>query len=264
MSLDFLQSTAWQMEQFKPYGAMHLCFFFAGLTLSVALAYLLRNTTERQNKIFLFSLGVYMALAETYKQFFYYCIVDGGKYNWYEFPFHLCSVPIYFCLLLPWLKEGKVKDAMYDFLLAFNLFSGFIAFAEPSGLNHTYVTMTAHSLTWHMLLVFLGLYLGFSGRACKSLKGYRGASAVFVCLCGIAFCLNLIFYKASNGTINAFFIGPANSPLIVFKDICQKYGWYVNLPIYIFGLLLGSSVFYYGFYFAKKAPTSPRRRKVKA
>ena len=40
-------------------------------------------------------------------------------------------------------------------------------------------------------------------------------------------------YAESVGTINMFFIGPANSSLFLFSDIAKNCGWYVSTAIYI-------------------------------
>lgn len=247
MLLSLLSSTAWEMIPPKPYGAFHLLFFFGGMIIVTAVAWLLRNTNERQNKIVLWTAGGLLLIFEVYKQLFYTYVIGGGEYQWWIFPFQLCSVPMYLCIIAPFLKEGKVKDSMYDFMLAFNMMGGFISFLEPSGLIHEYWTLTLHAFVWHLILVFVGLYLGFSKRAGKRVGDYRNAVRMFFVLCVIAFAINLIFWQPSAGTIKMFYIGPAISPIIVFKTIATKYGWYVNTPIYMFALCLGAFIFYFPF-----------------
>ncbi len=235
------------------YGPFHLTFFFVGLALSVLFAFLLRKATDRQNKIILGSVGGFLLLTEIYKQLFYFYVIGNGHYQWWIFPFQLCSVPMYFCLIAPFLKSGRLQKCMYNFMLAFNLMGGFIAFLEPSGLVHEYWTLTLHAFIWHMTLVFVGLYIGFSGRAGLKIRDYRYAVISFAALCGIAFAINLIFWNmpaATNdphGHINMFYVGPANSPLIVFKNICKTAGWYVNAPIYIACLCAAAFIFFLPF-----------------
>lgn len=242
--INFLQWTAWSMEKPKAYGSFHLLFFLIGLTVLTGLAFLLRNSNERQNKIVLLSVGIFLALSELYKQLFYTFVIGGGEYQWWIFPFQLCSVPLYLCLIAPLLKKDKIQNGMYNFMLAFNLMGGFIAFLEPSGLVHEYWTLTLHAFIWHLMLVFVGLYLGFSRRAGRQFKDFASTVATFLGLCVLAFCINLIFWNVSKGDINMFFIGPKISPLIVFKTIASNYGWYVNTLFYIPCLCLGAFLFY--------------------
>lgn len=39
--------------------------------------------------------GIILAFGELYKQLFLYVIVNHGKYDWWYFPFQLCSTPMY-------------------------------------------------------------------------------------------------------------------------------------------------------------------------
>ena len=241
------------MEKPPAYGLFHLTFFLVGLLVSVLSAYALRKTGDRQNKIVLGSVGGFLVISEVYKHLFYTFVIGNGQYQWWIFPFQLCSIPMYFCLAAPFLKPGRIQRGMYNFMLSFNLMGGFVAFLEPSGLTHTYWTLTLHAFIWHMLLVFVGLYIGFSGRAGQKLKEYRYAAVTFAILCIIALSFNLIFWNKPasidnpTGHMNMFYIGPADSPLAVFKTICQRYGWYVNTPIYIACLCLGAFIFYLPF-----------------
>ena len=260
---DFLYATAWKMKPPEPYSSFHLIFFTVGLILSVALAWRLRKTTEKQNRAVLLTIGLILLISEIYKQLFYTFVLGGGEYQWWIFPFQLCSIPMYLCLIIPFLREGKLRDAMYDFMLAFNLMGGFISFFEPSGLIHDYWTLTLHAFTWHMILVFIGFYIGFSGRAGRRMADFKRAAFMFLCLCVIAFAINLIFFDISGGTIKMFYVGPAISPIAVFKSIATEYGWYVNTPIYIACLTFAAFVFYAPFaYFHSRAKNNlPRGKK---
>ena len=240
-SLDaFFAATAWKMVTPPSYGVFHLAFFFVGLALSIFFAWKLRNLGDKGNRILLLSIGIFLVAAEIYKQLFYFFYIEGGSYAWWIFPFQLCSVPMYLCIIAPLLKPGKVPRAMYDFMMLYNLLGGFISFFEPSGLMHEYVTLTLHACIWHMLLVFVGLYLWLSGRAGCDKKDYRSATVMFLMLCVVAFCINLIFWEASAGDINMFFIGPKNSSIIVFSTIAETFGWYVSTLLYIPCLCLGT------------------------
>ncbi len=246
-----MTATAWPMERPASYGPFHLIFFFAGLAVSIALAILLsKKGSEKTFNRVMRGVGIFLILTEIYKNLFYIFYMDYTEpphYVWWIFTWQLCSIPMFLPVIVSFIKPGKVRDAMLDFMLAFNLMSGFVAFTEPSGLTHEYWTLTLHAFIWHMMLVFVGLYIGISGRAAKKLKHYVRAVIVFLILAVIAFLINLAFFDVSNGTINMFYVGPAISPIIVFKSIATKYGWYVNTPIYLACLCLAAFLFYLPF-----------------
>lgn len=236
----FINATAWTMEKPRAYGPFHLIFTFVGLAVCVLLAYLLRKTGKKGNRIVLWSVGGFLLVTEIYKQLFYFYYIGEGSYPWWVFPFQLCSVPMYLCLIAPFLREGRVQSAMYHFMTTFNLLGGLMAFIEPSGIVHEYWTLTLHAFLWHMVLNFVGFYLIASGRGAKTLKDYRSSVLMLLALSALAFAINLIFWGPAQGDINMFYVGPAVSPLAVFKNIAGALGWYVNTPIYLFALCLGA------------------------
>lgn len=256
----FINMTAWRMTPPKAYGAFHLIFFIAGLAIVTFVAWKLRNIGERGNRRLLLSVGIFLAVCEVYKQLFYYYYIGNGSYQWWIFPFQLCSVPMYLCIIAPLLKGGKIQRGMYNFMVFFNLMGGFTAFLEPSGLTYEYWTLTLHAFVWHMTLIFIGFYLGFSKRAGREVKDYKTASVTFIALCAVAFCINLIFWRVSGGSINMFFVGPANSSLIVFKDIAKNCGWYVSTVLYIPVVCLGAYLAFLPFYLVERH--SKKKREV--
>ena len=242
-----IEATAWKMTPPPAYGAFHLTFTFVGIALCILLAYKLRNLSERGHKTVLFCSGAFLIVTEIYKQLFYYFYMDNGatnQYDWWIFPFQLCSVPMYLCIIAVFLKPGPVQNGIYGFMTTYNLLGGIMAFIEPSGITHSYWTLTLHAYLWHMTLIFIGIYLIISGRCAKTKKDFLYAAATFMVLCAVAFCINLIFWDASGGTINMFFVGPRNSSLAVFKDIAKKFGWYVSTALYIPAVTLGAFIIF--------------------
>ena len=240
----FIRATAVEMEKPRAYGAFHLIFAFVGVALCVLAAYALRNVSEKKNRAILIGVGVFLMLTEVYKQLFYYYVVGNHSYEWWIFPFQLCSVPMYLCVIAPLIKKGRLQSGMYHFMSTYNLLGGLMALIEPSGLLHEYLTLTLHAFIWHVLLIFIGFYLIATGRYAKTLADFRNATYTFLSLCVVAFCINLIFWQASEGTINMFYVGPRYSPLIVFKQISKNIGWYASTALYIPAVCLGAFVIY--------------------
>jgi uncharacterized membrane protein YwaF len=245
---DFLEElmtlTAWEMTKPKAYGPFHLLFTFFGVILCILVARKLRNVGERGNKIVLFSVGMFLLVTEIYKQLFHTFYLRNHTYNFSIFPFQLCSVPMYLCLIVPFLKDGKIKNGMYYFMTTYNLLGRIMGFIEPSGIVHDYWTLTLYTFLWHLMLIFIGVYLIMSGRFAKTKKEYFEATAAFLVLAVIAFCINLIFWDASNGKINMLFVGPRNSSLAVFKQIAKSCGWYISTLLYIPAVCLGAFLVY--------------------
>lgn len=245
---EFIQATAWEMTPPEAYGPFHLTFTFVGIALCAFAAWKLRKLGDKGNRIMLMSLGFFLIVCEVYRQLFYYYHIGQGTYPWWIFPFQMCDVPMYLCILAPLLKPGKVRQSMYNFMMSYNLLGGFMAFIEPSGIVHGYWTLTLHAFTWHMLLVFIGLYLAFSDRGKKTMADYRSASVTFIILCVLAFLINLLLRDVSGGAVNMFFVGPSNSSLVVFQQISEYCGWYVSTLLYIPTVALGAFLVFLPFH----------------
>ncbi len=247
-----LDATAIPMTPPRAYGPFHLTFTLVGFALCALFAWNLRNIGQKKGRILIFCMGLFLLLCEVYKQLFHTFSIGEMGYKWWIFPFQLCSVPMYLCLIAPLLKPGRVSNAMYSFMMIYNLLGGFITFFEPSGINLDYWPLTLHAYIWHMTLVFVGLFLNFAGFGGRQMKDYWAASATFVVLCAMAFCINVIFRDVSGGSINMFFVGPANSSLVVFKDIAEKFGWYTSTLLYIPAVCFGAYLIFLPFHLLDK------------
>lgn len=236
-----LETTHWKIQTPKAYGTLHLCVMLIGFFLCFLVAYLLRHKNEKTIKGIILTIGIILAVCEVYKQLMYKLVIcPDDLYHWGAFPFHLCSVPMYLCLIIPFLKKGAVLQTMYDFIMSYSLLSGFVAFLEPSGLLHSQVTMTVHSLMWHLMLVFLGALMAFSGLGGVAKLNFKRATIMWLILCAVAFAINCIHWNVSEGALNMFFVGPRNSSLIICKQISEAFGWYVSTILYIPAVSVGA------------------------
>ncbi len=240
----FFESILWPMVPPPAYGVFHILFTVTGFALCGFLAWLLRNTGSKVVGRVIFSCGLTLLVVEIFKQFFCYYAISDNAFLWSEFPFQLCSMPLYLCLLAPCLRPGKIQRAMYSFMVFYNLLGGAISFAEPSGIFQEHLFLTAHSCLWHMLLVFIGLLLYMSKLGGQTKNDYKTATYTFLVLCAVAFVFNCAVQFGLGKHMNMFFVGPGNSPLIVFKQISQYFGWYVSTPIYIVAVCLGAYIIF--------------------
>ena len=260
----FFESISWPMEPPPAYGVFHILFTLIGFAVCGFSAWRLRNVSHKTAGLILFLCGLVLSLSEVFKQFFCFYVIADNTYHWGEFPFQLCSIPMYMCLIAPWLKPGKAQRAMYSFMVLYNLLGGAIAFAEPSGLLHGHLFLTIHSCVWHMLLVFVGLFLCMSKRGGTQKGDYKAATWTFIVLCGVAFVLNCIVQFGFKGDMNMFFVGPGTSPIIVFKQFSEWFGWYINTPIYMFAVSLGAYLLFVLIYWIQNKVLPFRKKQAVA
>lgn len=206
-----------------------------------------RNIMIRHKRIYFFC-GVSMFFSEVWKQYTLTFIVNNGTYNWWNFPFQLCSIPMYVCIVLPFIKQPSLARAFAAFLMNYGLLGGIFVFFDTSGMHYSYLPLTIHSHLWHILLIGIGLLSGISKDGDTSFLAYIKSTALYVIGCIIATMLNLILHKY--GTINMFYISPYyKMSQRVFEQIALSIGNNLGLLIYMLSIVTGAGVLHLFWYF---------------
>lgn len=236
----WLQRMAWPMTPPLPYSHFHLLFTFIGIPAAVWLAFCLRRLSSNGRIRLLSAIGILLSVSEVYKQFFLYYIVNGQSYDWWYFPFQLCSIPMYLCLLLPFLSK-RMQQIFCTFMYSYNLLGAFMVFVEPDGLMHSYWTLTLHSFLWHILLIFIGFFIAFSGMAKPGRKSFVEATLLFLLCCGIATVINV--WSHPYGFADMFYITPYYpTSQMVFAQISAAVGILPGNLIYIGSIIVGAGL----------------------
>lgn len=239
-TLVLMRALMWKTPE--PYGLFHA--LMAGLAVLSALgAWRLRGLKESRQQKLLFCLGVLLGSGEVLKQVFRFLIVDQGVYNWWYFPFQLCSVPMYLCLILPFAAKfgRKWERLLCTFMYCYNLPGSILVFAAPYGMMHPYWSLTIHSFMWHILLVFIGLLIAFSGMGSVLWKGFTGSTGLFLACCGIATAVNIL--AGPYGYPDMFYITPyypTTQPF--FSTIAEQFGIMAGDLAYIAAIIMGAFI----------------------
>lgn len=198
----------------------------------------------KKSHLFLFICGILMLISEIWKQYILTFIIGQGVYDLWYFPFQLCSIPMYICLFLPWLKNSHLQNIFASFLADYGLLSGIFSFFDTSGMHYGYAPLTLHSYLWHVLLILIGIVTALSFPFFQRWKYFSGSTALFLICCSIALALDLCL--DSYGPINMFYINP-DYPMSqrVFSSIADMLGNTAGILLYIASIILGASVFHF-------------------
>jgi hypothetical protein len=228
-----MMALAAEMTPPPAYGTVHIVMIVVGLSLCISLAWLCRRLDERGHRRLLLICAGTLIVGELFKQLFLFYVIGGRGIVWGELPFQMCSMPMYLCPVAALCRSERVKKAACGFVMCFNLLGGFAGVFEPSGVFLNRVALTVHAVAWHYGLVFLGFYILFSCRAGKTLREYFDVVKLFLALAFVAFVINTLVGITVGDTANMFFVGPNESPIIVFNTIAKTYGWVAATVIYI-------------------------------
>lgn len=225
--------------------------FLCCFSLALFLAWIAsRLSAKLQRSLFIF-LAFFLPVSEVIKQILLY-VTNDHAYQWWYFPFQLCSMPLY--LLPVWclfaLTNGKrtagpcagdISRMLATFLMDFGLLGGIAVFADQSGMQYKLPLLTFHSYLWHFLMIFLALYLFLTRKPGLRIRDFIAPAALFLILAAAATGLNILFH--SKGSINMFYISPYHDmEQIIFRDAALHIGQTPAKLLYAASILLGGFV----------------------
>lgn len=191
----------------------------------------------------LFRAGILLACMEIWKQIHVYTVTEGGRFSWWWFPFQLCSMPMYLCLLLPLVKR---KNTVFAFLSTYALIAAVCALLYPQDMLRSDPALTLHGFLWHGIILAISFSVILSSSFSVTREDFLRAAGLFLFLCGISVILNIYgYYQTPAGGIypNLFYISPMlPSRQPVFSIIAEHWGIIPADIVYILSLILASAL----------------------
>lgn len=249
--LYFLQG---EMTTPKPFGWFHLlCILLMSLTIFF-LYKRKNNYSQKQLKIVIGIYSVVALILEILKQLiwaFNYDSVTNSitwDYEWYAFPFQLCTTPLIVCIICLFLRSGKVRNALFSYISYITILGSISTILVPESCFVSDILVNIHTMWLHLGAFVISVYLLITKEISININNLKNALIVFIIFVFIALSLNIIIYNSGilNGeTFNMFYISPYFISTIPIFDIIQENVPYLLfLFIYIFALSLGSFIIY--------------------
>lgn len=210
---------AWTMEGYIIGSAEQIICTVCLVAAGILIGFLLARSKIRTEHVLLVA-GILLIASEVLKQFFLYHVLGG--YPWSDFPFQLCSIPMYFCVLYFFFPKRWIAQ----FTMIYSLIGAAASFIVPSAVISLYVLMTVHSLFWHTMLLLIGVFLMIR-QTKEDMRPvhFIPVAIAYLVLAAIAVALNAAFYRVSGGTMNMFFLGPGWPDMFILNDIYTNSGW---------------------------------------
>ncbi len=188
-----------------------------------------------------FSIGLLLFASELWKQWVLTFILNDGVYDFWYFPFQLCSIPMYLLLVLPLFRNNSHTKVIFTFLMDYSLLSGIFVFFDTSGMRYPLISLTIHSYVWHIVLIMIGIGSGITLYRFYSsnFASFGKATGLFISCAVIAQCLNLSI--GSHAQINMFYINPFEpATQTFFSLIYRNWGFGIYMTIYLGVIILGA------------------------
>ena len=227
----------------KLFGIVHLSALFLIFLANIVLfPYLKRQNEEKLLKI-LHDSGLFMMLAEIFKQWFCYVYVFNRTINLWFFPWQLCSMAMYCAFFITFFHKEKDQNVPLVFLSSFSLFADIIALILPYDMLRDQILLVIHSFAYHGLIITQAIIAIIILSKRKRIT-FTPSACLFLVMALIAAVINTISHLIFNNIYvepNMFYITfsyPTTQP--VFHDIAVKYGIFTEIILYLSLIILFS------------------------
>lgn len=248
----FLQG---EMNTPKSFGWFHIMWITLALLTIIFLYKKRKNYKEKELKLVLGVYGVIALILEILKQLIWAFNYDPAlnivtwNYEWYAFPFQLCTTPIYVSLICLFLKPSNLRQSLLSYLSFVTILGSISTILMPDSCFVRDILINIHTMWLHVGSFVVSIYLLITKEVKINLKSLLKAFVVFIIFLFIAFYLNIVIYNSGilNGeTFNMFYISPYFiSSLPVFDIIQQNVSYIIFLLIYIVAISLGGLIIFW-------------------
>ena len=238
------------------WGAFHLTFLAIFILTTVFICIKFRNASDSTLRRVFLIMWIILAVGEVYREFILGAYIDNEAikytFQWYLFPFQICSAPLYALPLIVFLPDGKVRDAVCAYMMTFSFFGGFAVMFLPTDVLCHVIGVNIQAMVHHGSQVIIGLLLALRYREHYSLKLFVGAIWSFLAVLAVAMTLNVTVHYAllangRNDTFNLFFISPFHDCHLPILTLVRKAAPYpVFLLSYVLGFSFVAAVMFWG------------------
>lgn len=172
--------------------------------------------------------------------------VVSWAYSWYAAPFQFCTMPLYICLALCFLKNQTLRKSLYSFLAFFSVISMTLVMLIPGDIFTKYTVINIHTMILHGGGFVVALFVIVNKLTDFTVKSVLRGSAVFACLAGVALALNVLVEHSGinhGAEFNMFYISPYYPcHLPVFSLIRESVPYPLFLAIYLLSMCIGGLI----------------------
>lgn len=243
-----------EMPEAKAWGWFHLM-WVALIVVSIFILYKLKDKYgEKQLKWVIGTYGIVALILEITKQliwtFDYNAVTNTftADFQWYAFPFQLCTTPIFVCVLALFMKRTKIRLSLLSYMAFVTILGSFMTVIIPDDCLVETILINIHTMWLHCGSLVVSIYLLMSGAVKINKQNFKLAIGVFIVFVVLAQILNIGVYNSGilgDETFNMFYISPYFiSSLPVFDVIQQSVPYPLYLALYVVALSLGAGIVY--------------------
>ena len=213
----------------------HILCLILILGMTFFLSFFFKDTSEKTYKRILLFFWIVLLVFEVLKQLvktFHYGNPSYWEYDPYDFPFHLCSMVLYFLPILIFVKrDGFLVDGAMGFMAFLILFAGLGVCIYTDMVMTRFIFINIQTMVHHGSQVILGVFVFVWNRKRITIHTYWRSLVLFAIVAIFAVSINLAFYPQG---IDMFFLNPLQITTLPLVDVVQREaGFFVYLLGYL-------------------------------
>lgn len=227
----------------KTFGLFHIFSLILLIGAAFTIINLYKGDSDRSFRRIILAVWSVLLIGEIYREICYSLEFEDGRavwdYAWYQFPFQLCSSPLYALPFLIFMPEGKVRDGFAAFVATFSFFGGVAVMIYPGNVMTSVIGISIQSMIHHGAQVLVTLLIAKRFREKYDLSFFKKGVYVFLCFLAVAMTLNFTVYFifTANGItddFNMFYISPFYDGILPILSNIQEMttGWIIA-PLYV-------------------------------
>lgn len=252
------------MERPTNYGWFHLMYIGLVIVGTFLLVFFGKDMKRKNYKLTLLIIWIVLLSLEIFKQLTWSIDWDLSgsmpkfvRYQWYTFPFQMCATPMVVLPFIIFTDNTKIEDACCAYLMTFALFAGLAVMVFPNDVFVQTISINIQTMTYHGLMVLLGIFLAVYKRRDLSIKYFLGALVPYTALICVAVLLNeTVYFAIPNESFNMFYISTHyDSTLPVVQMLNGKVSPVIRIFIYyLVFIFLAFVVYMIVFFFSSILP----------
>ncbi len=249
---EIIELLKYEIKRPTSYGTFHLISLGISLLLIFILCIRKEKNHERSLKVILGFYGIIALILEVLKQIIWsYNNINGvaiWDYQWYAFPFQLCTTPIIVSIICLFLKKNNFRTSMLSFMAFFTILGSLATAIYPESCFVETLLVDIHTMYLHLGALVVSIYLVISKEVKLDFKNLMRGYVVFLTFVLLAQLLNIYMYNSGllNGEVfNMFYISPFfESSLPIYNTIQSNFPYLIFLLIYLISIFIGGLLIY--------------------
>ncbi len=180
---------------------------------------------------------------------------NGGVLMPTSLPFHLCSLMIFTTIFITFGKDGKIKQAVIDFVSVMGILGSICAILIPTNGTDFADIGSYQCFVYHAGLLWFSLYLIVSGKAKLGIRTLARNMLILLCLAWA-----MIYINSALSVYNTNFMYLVRPPMKDLPFLTLEYGWYVYFAHIVSLAVILISLFHLPFIIIEKTRAKKEKR----